>query len=321
MTDGSAVAGARPLTVSVPTSELLAALGVAPGVEVLVWAMDGTPPRADLDLVVVPYMSPPSQLRWLEGVRAQVVQSQSIGYDGVADALPAGLRFANAAGVHEASTAELAVGLAIAAQRRFPVYARAQTRGAWVHEGSRALADSRVLVVGQGGVGRAVAARLGAFEVDLVRVATTARTDESGQVHGVDELSDLLPDADVVVLAVPLTETTRGLVDRAFLARMKQQALLVNVARGAVVVTDDLVEAVAAGRVRAALDVVEPEPLPPDHPLWRLPEVFLTPHIGGHSAAMLPRVVSLVRRQIDALRTGSSLHNVVIDVPQEVAEA
>lgn len=303
----------RPLTVSVPTPELRAALGDLPGVQVLVWAMDGTPPQTDLDLVVVPYMSPPSQLRWLESVQTRLVQSQSIGYDRVAEELPGGVRFANAAGVHEASTAELAVGLAIAAQRRFPVYARAQPEGAWVHAGSRALADSRVIVVGQGGVGRATVARLAPFEVDIVRVATAARADDGGEIHGVEELPDLLPHADIVVLAVPLTGTTRGLVDHSFLDRMRPQALLVNVARGAVVVTDDLVAAVASGHIRAALDVVDPEPLPPEHPLWRLDGVFLTPHIGGHSAAMLPRVVSLVRRQVAALQRGEPVHNVVIE--------
>jgi phosphoglycerate dehydrogenase-like enzyme len=303
----------RPLTVSVPTPELLAALSDLADTQVLVWAMDGTPPRTDLDLVVVPYMSPPSQLRWLDGVTTRLVQSQSIGYDGVAEQLPQGIRFANAAGVHEASTAELAVGLAIAAQRRLPAYARAQALGAWLHTGSRALADSRVIVIGQGGVGRATIARLRPFEVEIVRVAMTARTDAEGEVHGVDELPGLLPAADIVVLAVPLSDTTRGLVDRAFLALMKPQALLVNVARGPVVVTGDLVDAVAAGHVRAALDVADPEPLPPDHPLWRLDEVFLTPHIGGHSAAMVPRVVRLVRRQVAALHSGSAPYNVVLE--------
>lgn len=300
------------LVVSVPTEELRAALTGFDGVELLVWDLEGPPPRTVVDLVVVPYMSSPDLLRNLDGVRPQLVQSQSIGYDGVADALPPHVRFANGAGIHEASTAELAVGLAIASQRRFPAYVQAQSRGEWTHEGSAALTDSRVLVIGQGGVGRAVNERLAPFEVDLVRVATTARTDEQGDVHGISAMPELLGDADIVVLAVPLTEQTRGMVDAAFLARMRRGALLVNVARGPVVVTDDLVVALRAGQVRAALDVVDPEPLPADHPLWSLDDVLITPHVGGHSSAMHPRVVRLVREQVAALRSGVPPRNVVL---------
>lgn len=303
----------RDLVVSVPTEELRSALAGTAGIDLLLWDFEAPAPRDAIDLVVVPYMSSPSVLGRLEGVRVQLTQSQSIGYDGVLDHVPAHVRFANGAGIHEASTAELAVGLMIASQRRFPTYVRAQDRGEWVHERNRALTDSRVLVVGQGGVGRAINDRLRPFEVDLVRVASTARADEHGTVHGIDELDDLLPTADVVVLAVPLTDATRGMVDAAFLGRMRRGALLVNVARGAVVRTDDLVAAVRDGGVRAALDVVDPEPLPADHPLWRLDDVLLTPHVGGHTSAMLPRVVRLVRDQVAALRSGQRPRNVVVD--------
>lgn len=301
------------LVLSVPTEELRAALEGTDGVDLLVWDFDSAPPRDVIDLVVVPYMSPPAVLRKLDGVQVRLVQSQSIGYDGVPEALPPHVRFANGAGIHEASTAELTLGLMIASQRRFPEYVRAQSRRAWAHERSAALTDSRVLVIGQGGVGRAINDRLRPFEVDLVRVATTRRTDEQGTVHGMAELSDLLATADIVVLAVPLTDDTRGMVDTEFLRRMPRGSLLVNVARGPVVVTDDLVVAVRSGHVRAALDVVDPEPLPADHPLWGLEGVLITPHVGGHSSAMLPRVVRLVRAQIAALRDGVPPLNVVIE--------
>nr|WP_246303824.1 2-hydroxyacid dehydrogenase [Nocardioides thalensis] len=289
------------------------ALADTAGIDLLLWDFGSPAPREAIDLVVVPYMSGPSVLGRLDGVRVQLAQSQSIGYDGVLDALPPHVRFANGAGIHEASTAELAVGLIIASQRQIPAYVRAQDRGEWSHERNRALADSKVLVVGQGGVGRAIVDRLRPFEVDLVRVASTARADQDGTIHGIDELDDLLPTADIVVLAVPLTEGTRGMVDAGFLDRMRRGALLVNVARGAVVRTDDLVTAVREGRVRAALDVVDPEPLPSDHPLWRLDDVLLTPHVGGHTSAMLPRVVRLVREQIAALRAGQQPRNVVVE--------
>ncbi|WP_081438139.1 2-hydroxyacid dehydrogenase [Pseudofrankia asymbiotica] len=302
----------RSLVVSVPTEELREALATTPGTDVLVWDMSGEPPRPDLDLVVVPYMSDPTVLAALEGLHPLLVQSQSIGYEAVGAALPAGLTFSNAAGVHEASTAELAIGLMIASQRRLPALVHAQAAHRWAHTGSPSLADSRVIVIGQGGVGRAIIRRLRPFEVDIIRVAATRRTDPDGVVSAVDELPDLLPGADIVVLAVPLNAGTAGLVDREFLAAMKPGALLVNVARGKVVVTDDLVEAVRAGRVRAALDVVDPEPLPPEHALWSLGGVLLSPHVGGHSAAMRPRVVALVRDQIDALAAGAPPRNVVI---------
>lgn len=300
-----------------PNEELRAALIDLAGVEAFVWAMDGPAPRKVIDLVVVPYGSSLSALRWLAELDVQLVQSQSIGYDGVAEVLPPNVKFSNAAGVHEASTGELALGLMIASQRRLPTYVRAQARGEWLHAESPALADSRVLVIGQGGIGRAINARLAPFEVRLSRVASTRRADETGTIFGVGDLPELLGDADIVVLAVPLTPSTRGMVDRAFLKSMKENALLVNVARGQVVVTDDLVQALAARRVRAALDVVDPEPLPPAHPLWSMENLLITPHVGGHSTAMTPRVLALIRGQIRALQTGSPLHNVVIDgVPQ-----
>lgn len=298
------------IVATLPTAALQDGVGELPGVSTSVWDLTGEPPAGDLDLVVPPYMSAPTLLRALDGVRA--VQSQSIGYDGVADVLPAGVTFCNAAGVHEASTAELAVGLIIADRRELPALVRAQDRGEWRHHRTAALADSRVVVVGQGGVGRAIVARLAPFEVSVVRVASTGRQDADGPVSGVADLPGLLPDADVVVLAVPLTAATTGLVGAAFLAAMQAGALLVNVARGAVVDTDALVAAARAGRVRAALDVTDPEPLPPDHPLWSLPGVIITPHLGGDSAAMAPRISALVRSQLVALRDGTPLRNVVL---------
>ncbi len=168
-------------------------------------------------------------------------------------------------------------------------------------------ADRRVLVVGYGAIGAAIEARLRAFECEVVRVARTARDG----VHAIAELPELLPTADVVILIVPLTSETRGLVDAGFLAAMKQDALLVNLARGAVVVTDDLLAALHDGRVRAALDVTDPEPLPADHPLWDAPGVLISPHAGGASTAMWPRAHRLVREQLARFVAGEPLVNVM----------
>ena len=300
----------RRLIVSVPTTELRDA--VADLADVQVWDLAGSPPSPRFDLVVQPYMSSASALRALDGVEVGAVQSQSIGYDGVADVLPAGTVFANAASVHEASTAELAVALILASLRSFPAFVRAQADGRWLQGPYDALADKTVLVLGYGGVGRAVIDRLRPFEVEIVPVASRRRDTPEGLVHGLDELPDLLAEADVVVLAVPLDEGTKGLVSAGFLTSMRDGALLVNVARGQVVDTRALTEAVESGRVKAALDVTDPEPLPAEHPLWRHPNVLISPHVGGNTTAMFPRVVKLLRAQITRLQRGEPLVNVVL---------
>jgi phosphoglycerate dehydrogenase-like enzyme len=301
------------LIVSVPTQKLAADLGDLPdGVEVVVWPMDGPAPRERFDLVVPPYMQMARVLARLEGVPTRLVQSQSIGYEGVADILPAGLLFANAASVHETSTAELAIGLTIAAQRHIDDFARDTTAGRWAPVFTQSLADRRVLVLGYGGVGKAVVARLLPFEVDLTVVASRARTEDGMPIHGVDELPGLLGSAEIVIVTLPGGESTRHIVDDAFLGALPDGALVVNVGRGSLIDTDALVDHVQRGRVRAALDVTEPEPLPEGHPLWTLPGVLVSPHVGGASSAMSPRIARLVRAQIDRMVAGEAPLNVVI---------
>lgn len=298
---------------SVPTEQLAADLGALPdGVEIVVWPMDGPAPRERFDLVVPPYMSMARVLERLRDVEVGLVQSQSIGYDGVADLLPDGLVFANAASVHETSTAELAVGLAIAAQRRIDVFARDTADGRWASQFSQSLADRRVLLLGYGGVGKAVAARLAPFEVELTVVASRARVEDGMPVHGVDELPALLPSAEIVIVTLPGGAQTRHVVDDAFLSALPDGALLVNVGRGSLVDTAALVDHVRRGRIRAALDVTEPEPLPETHPLWSLPGVLITPHVGGDTSAMRPRIARLVRTQIERMSNGEAPLNVVL---------
>lgn len=305
--------GIRSLIVSVPTEELAADLGALPdGVELVVWPMDGPAPRERFDIVVPPYMSMSRVLARLEDVEVGLVQSQSIGYDGVAGILPEGLVFANAASVHETSTAELAVGLAIAAQRRIDAFARDTAEGRWASQFTHSLADRRVLLLGYGGVGKAVAARLAPFEVELTVVASRARVEERMPVHGVDELPGILGDAEIVIVTLPGGDGTRHLVDDAFLSALPEGALLINVGRGSIVDTDALVDHVRRGRIRAALDVTEPEPLPAAHPLWGLPGVLITPHVGGDTSAMAPRIAKLVRTQVERAARGEAPINVVL---------
>ena len=306
-----------PLVVAVPTESLGQELAsISSQVEIHVWDMKAPPPAARIDLVVPPYMGGATSLSALEGLNVGLVQSQSIGYDGVADSLPDGIPFANAASVHETSTAELALALALAAQRQLPRFVRAQPDGQWSPVFAESLADRRVLLVGFGGVGEAIAMRLEPFEVALTVVARTARPvwhERLGRldVHAIDELPALLPDAEIVVLALPGGGETRHLFDDEMLGRMADGALLVNVGRGALVDTDALVR--QGGRIRAALDVLDPEPLPAEHPLWKTDGVLISPHVGGASTAMNPRIARLIRSQIERMLRGQEPVNIVLN--------
>ncbi len=300
------------ISVSVPTDRLAEDLADVEGADVFVWKMDAASPRPRIDIVVPPYMASGSPLPWLEGLEVGLVQGQSIGYEGIEARLPAGVLFANATTVHEASTAELAVALTLTAQRGIDRFVRAQDAREWRPFQATGLADRRVLVLGYGGVGKAVAARLAPFEVDLVAVASTARDEDGVHVHAAAELPDLLPGVDIVVVTLPGGEATRHIVDDAFLSALPEGALVVNVGRGSLIDTDALVAHVRTRGIRAALDVTDPEPLPADHPLWTLDGVVIAPHVGGATDAMHPRVVRLLRRQIGHLLAGEEPENVVI---------
>jgi phosphoglycerate dehydrogenase-like enzyme len=300
------------LRVCLPSQELLDAVEPPPGVDVVLWDLSGPAPAGRFDLLVPPYMGKPGALAALDGVDVGLVQSQSIGYDGVASVLPDGCLFANAAGVHETSTAELALGMMIASQRGLPDFVRNEQSGVWDNSQRPSLADRRVLLVGYGGVGQAIEARLLPFETSVTRMASRERSDGRGLILGIASLYDQLPLHDIVVVSVPLSEQTHKLVDARFLAAMPDGALLVNVARGPVADTDALVSETSSGRLRAALDVTDPEPLPAGHPLWTVPGVLITPHVGGASSAMLPRMARLVRKQIGLLLAGQEPVNVVL---------
>lgn len=312
------------LVVSLPSDPgLSAAMEVLPetrsGVEFIAWDLDGPPPRDRIDLVVPPYWGSARRLASLSGLDVRLVQWQSIGYNGVARHLPAGIPLANATTVHEASTAELAVALTLAAQRGIPEFVRAGDERRWQLRSFPSLADRRVLLVGYGGVAKAIEARLAGFEVELTRLARSAREDRdlAGRpvpVRGFEELQAALSDAEVVIIAVPLTDETRGMLDARALAAIPDGALLVNVARGPVVDTGALVAELERGRLRAALDVTDPEPLPEDHPLWGSPNALISPHVGGDSSAMLPRMVALIRRQIAHLLADETPENLVLPV-------
>ena len=263
---------------------------------------------ADVEFYVPSFFPSPAGAAVLaEMKRLRVVQTITAGVDWLRPQLPAGVTLCNARGVHDASTAEWVVAAMLAALRGFPAFNAAQAAGEWAYQGTDQLASKTVLIVGYGSIGAAVERRLAGFEVTVRRVARGARDG----VADVAELPALLAEADVVVLLVPYTQETAGLADARFLARMKDGALLVNGARGAVVDTAALVAEVARGRLRAVLDVTDPEPLPPGHPLWSLPGVFLTPHVAASTPVSRQRAARLVREQVIAYTRGEPLRNVI----------
>jgi phosphoglycerate dehydrogenase-like enzyme len=236
----------------------------------------------------------------------EVVQTLTAGVDHIRPFVPPGVLLCNGRGIHDASTAELALALTLASLRGIPGFVRAQDRREWRHRPLQALADKRVLIIGYGQIGEAIEERLRPFEVAAVdRVARTAKPG----VHATADVPELLPHADVVILVVPATEETKGMVDAAFLKRMKDGALLVNVARGSIVVSDDLLAELRTGRISAAIDVTDPEPLPVHHPLWSAPNLLISPHVGGASSAMWPRAHRLVREQLQRYAKGEPLVN------------
>jgi phosphoglycerate dehydrogenase-like enzyme len=237
----------------------------------------------------------------------QVVQTLSAGVEAWLGRVPDGVSLVNARGAHGGSTAEWAVTVLLALRRGIPGFVRQQDRREWAEVGSPGLQGAHVLVVGAGDLGEQTRRRLDGFGCTVTLVARTARDG----VRGVDELPDLLPAADAVVLVVPLTDATRGLVDADFLARMKDGAALVNAARGQVVDTDALLAELQAGRLVAGLDVTDPEPLPADHPLWEAPGLLLTPHVGGHTAGSSRRAWAVAREQLLMLARGERPTNTV----------
>jgi phosphoglycerate dehydrogenase-like enzyme len=261
---------------------------------------------------VLPYMKGPGVLaRAAEMTKLQVVQTLTAGYEEFLPLVPPAATLCNATGVHDASTAELAVALTLASGRHLDSFARNQSAGAWRPVLGTALADQRVLIIGYGHIGTAIERRLQGFEVaSITRVARRGRPGPP-EVYPIDELHRLLPQADVAILIAPHTPQTERMIGARELALLPDGALLVNVARGKLVDTDALVAELSAGRIRVALDVTDPEPLPADHPLWRQPGVLISPHVGGASSAFAPRAGRLIAAQLARFVAGEPLANVV----------
>ncbi len=299
------------VVVLVPQERGRELLGELPShVRVEVWDGTGTLPSSatTTQFWVPPFLSGADMARaYAELPDLQVVQLLSAGAENFVDGVPEGVTLCNARGAHTGPTAEWVVAAMLSSYRMFPRFHAAQLEGRWDYAVNEELAGRRVLIVGAGDIPDRVRWMLAGFDVDVELVGRTARDG----VHGEDELPALLPDFDVVVVLVPLTDATRGMVDAAFLARMRDGALLVNAARGPVAVTNDLVAELASGRLRAALDVTDPEPLPEGHPLWTVPGLLLTPHIAGSVPGGTPRAYAVAREQLLRHLSGQELQNVV----------
>jgi phosphoglycerate dehydrogenase-like enzyme len=296
----------------VPADWVAAGMAGLPDTDVEIVTLDESAPPpagvADVEFYVPSFFPTPASIDVMRHMkRLRVVQALTAGVDRLRPHVPAGAVLCNARGAHDASTAEWVVAAMLGAIRQFPLFAVEQAAGRWAYQPTDQLAEKTVLIVGYGSIGAAVERRLAGFEVTVLRVARSPRPG----VSGLSELPALLPSADVVVLLVPFTPATKGMADRAFLAQMKDGALLVNAARGAVVETAALQKELASGRLRAALDVTDPEPLPPGHPLWTLPGVFITPHVGASTPVSQRRAVRLAREQAEAYLRGDPLRNVI----------
>ena len=240
----------------------------------------------------------------------KVIQTLSAGVDIVAPHVPPGVILCDAAGVHDIPVAEWVAMVILAMRRQLPDHVLSQRDAAWRWLGvGDDLEDATVLIVGHGSIGHAVEARLAPFGARFLRVARHPRDG----VHGAGDLAALLPQADVVVILVPLTDETRGMVDAAFLASMREGALLVNAARGQIADTAALLDALRGEHIKAALDVTDPEPLPDGHPLWSAPGVLITPHIGGAARRVFERAMKLAGAQVRRYINGEPLLNVVIE--------
>jgi phosphoglycerate dehydrogenase-like enzyme len=237
----------------------------------------------------------------------RLVQTLNAGYEQWLPLLPSGVMLSNGRGAHGGSSAEWVVAALLAIYRELGLFARQQADGQWRRKDTETLIGKRVVVLGAGDLAVNLAARLAPFETDVVLVGRKARPG----VHAMDEVDGLLPSADVVVAMLPESEATHHIVDAGFLARLPDGAVVVNVGRGGLVNTDALLAELTSGRLRAALDVTEPEPLPPGHPLWSAQGLLLTPHVAGSTEGAWQRAWAVALRQLEAYASGSNPPNLV----------
>jgi phosphoglycerate dehydrogenase-like enzyme len=302
----------EPIVVLVPHDLGVSALQSVDGVRPVRYEPGAPlPPEAEEAQVIVPaFLAGQDATAVLQQLpRLRLVQLLSAGAEAWVDAVPEGVALSDCRGAHGGATAEWVVAVLLAHYRALPRFVRAQDRKTWDYHQTAEVAGKKVLLVGAGDLAEQTRRRLEGFDVELTLVGRRARPG----VLDAAELPGLLPHHDAVVLLVPLTPATEGMVDATFLAAMPDGALLVNAARGKVVDTDALVAELRSGRLSAALDVTEPEPLPSDHPLWDCPGLLLTPHVGGSVPGGARRAYAVAAEQIAAFARGEEPPNLVRD--------
>lgn len=285
----------------------------------------------NVDFWIIPFARKSAQqtFQHLRGVK--VVQSMMAGVDWITPWLPKDIILCDGRGLHDISASEWVLTAILTALKRFPYYRDMQLRQEWKGQASIRdgfmkvggaqvgqyavlgddLAGKTVLILGYGSIGAAIEARLAPFGVKIIRIARSAR--QHPQVFPVSELCKLLPEADIIVAIVPLTAETQGLIGATEIGLMKSGALLVNAARGPVVVTEAVVEALQQHRIQAVLDVTDPEPLPAGHPLWSAPNCMITPHVGGSTPEFIHRAFRFGAGQVQRFIAGKELENIVTD--------
>ena len=238
----------------------------------------------------------------------KILQMPNAGYDDAMEYVRDGMTLCNGKSIHDDSTAELAVGLTIASLRGFPDFVRNQDKFNWVHVKNKSINDRKIGIIGFGSIGTTIAKMLSGFAVEIIPFTQSGRDN----TIAITDLDKHLPTLDVVILILPLTKESKHLFDAKRLSLMKDGALLVNVARGLIVETNALVKELNSGRITAALDVTDPEPLPNDHPLWRAKGVLISPHVGGNTTAFESRARRLIESQLNLLAEGKPLNNVIV---------
>jgi phosphoglycerate dehydrogenase-like enzyme len=284
--------------------------GLPDGIAADVWTGGEQLPGStdEVEVVVLPFGVADAQMRDLAKLpRLRLIQLLSAGAERAIPFVPPGVTLANARGAHDPAVAEWIMAVILAQVRHLPKYMAAQQAERWEHDAARPLGGQTILIVGYGSIGEATERMLVPMDVRIERIARTAREG----VSSMDDLPAMLPNADIVLLLVPVTPATTKMVDEAFLAHMKDGALLVNAARGSIVDTDALLKELTAGRLLAALDVTDPEPLPPGHPLWDAPGLLLTPHVGGATTDAMERALAVAKDQLARYAAGQPLINVV----------
>ena len=293
--DGEIADGVRAI---LPSGEWLTFSDAASGADV-----------SDVEFYVPPYM------RWADALdmmgrlpRLQVVQLLTAGIDWIAPHVSPSVMLCRGVGVHEASVTELVITAVLALTKDIPDFVRHQGNAEWAHRRTRGLRGAEAVILGYGAIGRATGVALEALGVDVTGVSRRGRPPSVG----IGDLARLLPTCDVLVILLPLTEETRGIVDADLLQLLPDGALVVNVSRGQVVAAEPLERELVSGRLRAALDVTDPEPLPHESPLWHLPNVLITPHVGGDSD-LFPRFAArLVAEQMTRYLEGKPLKHQVL---------